>query len=532
MRTSRSFARFTRRAPRGPVALLLAALTLGGCMTWRAVPGVPRDYTSPSIRHEIRILRSNGERVVLREPRVAGDTLYGLRYSGISTSEYLVPLSDVTQVEVEAVSPGRTALAVALAGTAAGIAIAAAANAGNSGGAPQPQPTPTGSGCGIMGCGSFSCPLVYSWDGARWRLDSGTFGGAITRGLQRTDVDNLDYAAPRDGVLRLRVANELEETDYLDALAVLAVDAPSGLAVAPDPAGGLHALGALVVPVAAHDFRGADALDRVRAADGWSWESGLSGRDTATAADLRDGLILSFVRPQGAARAHLVLDGHSSTWSARMLYEFIRAHGSATRAWYDSLDTRPELARAMGARLAREAFLAAAVRTPAGWAPQGLFWEAGPEIVKRQVLELDLGAVTGDTVVVRLETAPSFWLVDRVALDFTPDAPLAVHELRLLSARDAAGRDVAPLIAAADGRDYALAHRDAAVLELAAPPQPAGTTRSYLLRTTGWYRIDTPNEGVPDTAALSALARDPFAIGRASVARLNAALTRLAGGAQ
>ena len=50
-------------------------------------------------------------------------------------------------------------------------------------------------------------------------------------------------------------------------------------------------------------------------------------------------------------------------------------------------------------------------------------------------------------------------------------------------------------------------------------------------RTTGWYRIDTPNDGAPDVAALGALGYDPLAIGRASVVRLDAALARLAGGA-
>jgi hypothetical protein len=51
-----------------------------------------------------------------------------------------------------------------------------------------------------------------------------------------------------------------------------------------------------------------------------------------------------------------------------------------------------------------------------------------------------------------------------------------------------------------------------------------------MLRTTGWYRIDTPNVGVPNIAALDALGRDPLAIARASVELLNAALAQLSGG--
>jgi hypothetical protein len=484
----------------------------------------------------VRVRRHGGETLVLVAPRIVNDTLHGSVRAN-ETWDPAIPLSDIESVEVQRYSAGRTAVLIAAAGAsaiAAGVAIAAA-NSGSSGGSSSPPPSSTGTGggqCGIMGCGQFSCPLVYSWDGARWRLDSGTFGGAITRGLQRTDVDNLDYATPQEGILRFRVANELAETDYLNALAVLAVDTDSGLAVAPDPRGGLHAIGALVPPVSARDFRGGDALARVRDADGWNWESGPSGRDTARTADLRDGLVLVFVRPHGAARAHLVLDATSSPWSSLLLGDFVRAHGTATQAWYDSLDATPALARATGARLAREAFLSAAVRTEAAWTYQGTFWEAGPEVVKRQVLDLDLSGVAGDTVVVRLESAPSFWLLDRVALDFTADRALAVQELPLLEARDLTGRDVAPLIAAADDRHLVLAHGDAAELRLRVPERPAGTSRSYLLRTTGWYRIDTPNDNVPNVAALDALGRDPLAISRASVTRLNAALARLAGGAQ
>ena len=104
-----------------------------------------------------------------------------------------------------------------------------------------------------------------------WQLglkESGTFGGAIFRTLSRTDVDNLDFARAEEGQLRLRLANELAETDYVDALSVLAVDHAPGVTVAPDGHGVLHSLGSLTPPLSAHDDRGHDALDRVVSADG------------------------------------------------------------------------------------------------------------------------------------------------------------------------------------------------------------------------------------------------------------------------
>ena len=508
------------------VAAVLAALSPAACMSWQRSTAEPATLVAHKPPSKIRVIDPRSGVMMLWQPFVRNDSIGGFRDSTLSGSPYVTPLSDVARVEVYRVDAGRTALAVMGIGVTVAL-IAAAVNAlsnldlnfGGGGG---------GGGGYMGGTNMSSCPLVYSWDGSHWRLDSGTFGGAIVEALQRTDVDNLDYARAEDGTLRLRVANELAETDHLDALAVLAVDHDPTLSVAPDPAGGIHTVGALERPLSATDFRGADALARVRDADGWNWESGVTGRDAGRASDLTDGLVLAFARPRGATRAHLVIDANSSPWGNYLLSEFIRAHGAATAAWYDSMNARPAAARAMQARLAREAFLAASLRTGSGWTPAGTFWEAGPEIVKRQALDLDLANVTGDTVYVRLASAPAFWTIDRVAMDFTPDRAVTVRELPLLTARDLAGRDVAPLLAAADHRDLALAHGDAATVTFAVPPLPSGLARTFLLRSTGWYHVDSPETGAPDLVALGALARDSLAVGRASVLRLAAALARLA----
>ena len=508
------------------VAAVLAALSPAACMSWQRSTAEPATLVAHKPPSKIRVIDPRSGVMMLWQPFVRNDSIGGFRDSTLSGSPYVTPLSDVARVEVYRVDAGRTALAVMGIGVTVAL-IAAAVNAlsnldlnfGGGGG---------GGGGYMGGTNMSSCPLVYSWDGRHWRLDSGTFGGAIMEALQRTDVDNLDFARPVDGTLRLRVANELAETDHVDALSVLAVDHDPSLAVAPDPSGALHTLGPLVAPVRATDDRGADALARVRDADGRTWESSVSGRDPAKPGDLRSGLTLTFLRPRGATHAHLVLDGSSSTWATHMLGAFIRAHGRATQAWYDSMNARPAAALATQSRLAQEAFLSVSVRTAAGWRSRGQFWEAGPEIAKRQALDLDLSPVVGDTVAVRLESAPSFWTIDRVAMDFTPDRSVVVRELRLVMARDAGGRDVAPLIGAVDHRDWALDHGASGEVVFAVPPETPGLSRSYLLRSTGWYRVDAPETGEPDLATLGSFARDSLAVGRASVMRLTAALAQLA----
>jgi hypothetical protein len=387
---------------------------------------------------------------------------------------------------------------------------------------------PTKVGKGVVRVAS-SCPLVYSWDGRNWRLDSGTFGGGIVRALEKSDIDNLDFATPQNGVLRLRLTDELAETDYVDELTVLAVDHDATMAVAPDGAGKLYSLGPLTSPESARDFRGNDVLDLVRAADGRDWESSPAVRDTTRAADLRDGIELSFPKPAGARTARLVVDANNSPWAAALMLAYVSAHGRETPAWYDSLDAAPERTRHVFATLLGEASLRVSVAARGRWEPQGAVGEAGPEIAKRQVVPLDLSRVRGNTVRIRLESVPNFWLVDHVALDVSAPRPLRVTSLAATTALDGRGQEVRAPLARVDGRFFTMEPGDFAEVHYQVPPLPAGRARTFVLRSTGYYRIHSPESGEPDRALSGRVVTEPSAIARISITRMNRTLLVMQG---
>ncbi len=491
-------------------ALVVMSSMLTSCMGWKRHDLAVDRLLEQEQPELIQVRLASGIVTVLKDPILRGDSLIGLA----SGRRVAVPVADVRAVSVQRLHAGKTL------GLVAGIGLTAILVASLSQNDPPPPPPPRGDDL-------VSCPLIYSWDGTDWRLDSGTFGGAITRAAARTDVDNLVYALPEDGVLRLKLANELSETDYVDALTVIAVDHDPGFSVAPNPFGELYTIGDLRIPLTARDFRGRGAIERIAYADGWNWESNPTGRDPRRLEDVRDGLELTFTRPQGAGEARLVLDGNGTPWASYLMARFVRAHGSATQAWYDSLDSDPGKMRELGTTLIREAFLGVSVLEGDLWAEQGFFWEAGPEVVKRQVLNLDLSRVVGDTVKIRLESAPSFWLIDHVAMDYSPRQSLATRELRATLARDVAGRDVRSLLAAANQDYVVLESGDWVELEFQVPPIPSGQARSYLVRSTGWYRIHSDNSGEPDVGLLRAATAEPRGISRTAVALLNDALRKM-----
>jgi len=192
--------------------ILLLAASIAACTKWVAntkpIPELMSDGTP-----RLRLYLAAGGTITLYDTWLRNDSIVGQADTGTGVA---VATSDIRFIEKQVTDGFKTVLALVTVSAlvAGGIAMDAGQDDRETVRRPPSDP-PT-----------VSCPLVYSWDGSGWRLDSGTFGGAITRGLQRTDVDGLDHLTPADGLLKLRVTNELDETDHLDALELLVVDHP------------------------------------------------------------------------------------------------------------------------------------------------------------------------------------------------------------------------------------------------------------------------------------------------------------------
>ena len=495
------------------IGLTLVSLAFdAGCHSWRRKPIAPPEQVlakSP----DVRVTLADGRKLELSKARLSGDSIVGLvRFFNGRMAPAGAPVDQIVRLEVREFSTGKTLL---LAAGVTAVVVVAAALVASSGDYGTASPADTSM--------TWSCPLVYSWDGEHWRLESGTFGGAMAPALTRTDVDVLESAASVDGQIRLRLTNELREIDHVDAIRVVPLDHRPGTMVVPDAQGGIHVVATPAPPIGARDDDGREMLGVVSRVDGWAWESTLRERDASRRESLRDGLEITFKRPAGASKVWLVVDAQNTIWASSLLQSYLSAQGDAVDAWYASLDA-PERAAAAQQRFIRESFLHVTVATDRGWVDQGYFWEAGPEVMKRQAVPIDL-RVSGDVVRVRLTAPPSFWRVDAASLAVEETVAGTGAPLMLVSASAPDG-DHREVLERVDGREWTMETGKAAELVFADIPRVAGWQRSYVLQSTGWYRIDS-RPGPPDTTLLQRIASDPDGMARVSVERRNAAIRAL-----
>jgi hypothetical protein len=132
-----------------------------------------------------------------------------------------------------------------------------------------------------------SCPVLFAWNGTRYEfitdlLGVGGIGYAIGPGeyAEPRPWENLmlpaDLLQPKAGVFELKLSEPMEETCYLDRVALVAYDVPIDVIMTldermriagPEPTGQPVFGSSLVLPTRAVNDRGDDITDAIRAAD-------------------------------------------------------------------------------------------------------------------------------------------------------------------------------------------------------------------------------------------------------------------------
>ena len=405
----------------------------------------------------VRVRTVSGTEYELRKVAFTTDGLIGVRQlktTPAAADTLRIPLDSIDVVRVRQLDKVATAWLVAASATATFVLIAQSQGDERPVAVPEPPPV--------------SCPFIYSFDGQDYVFDSETYAGAVSRALERTDVDNLERLRLSRGRYRLQLRNERDETEYTDQLALEVVDHPAGTRAFPDAAGAVHLVGAGTAPVSTRGYAG----DSLPARAGWE---------------------LAFPKPAGVDRLALVVRARNSSAAPIVLRTVLDLLGQDVYAWYARLQ-RDALTRAqLAGWMLREGGLAVDVQRGSAWTRAALLPDVGPAIPKSLVIPIDAAGLAGDTVRVRLESSPLLWFLESAEL--APYAGRAeMLALAPATAVDDARRDVVRQLSSRDSAYFVGVKGSRVSLEFIPPPVRAGASRTVFARTTGHYYFPTRDE--------------------------------------
>jgi hypothetical protein len=478
--------------PKRPIAMVLAVLlSLSGCSV-RKVHKMPiASVPQPDKETVVGVTTIKGEDVSFDPP---GATIKNGKVSAsVKKAPYEVPLDQVQRIWVERkeISKGRTI------GLVAAVAVGTIAIV-----------------AGVIAATKQSCPFVYSWDGTEYVFDAEPYGGAITRGLEKDDFSELGRLQEQAGLYRLKITNEVDETQLTNLTELWVVDHPAGTRVVPDIQGKLHTVAAPYAPLSARDAVGHDLLPWLRATDRLIWEPP-SVPDAK--GGLQNDIVMTFPKPAGATQVKLVANAATGLWGSYMIKKMVELRGRDVRAWYTEIDESQSARDALFAWEVREQLYALKiyVEEPSGWVVRGILPGTGPFISKDRIVPLDVSHVHGDQLRIRITPPAGFWAFNSFNVDYSPDRPVSVEKIKPSTAQDLQGQDVLPQLVAVDDRYYEMPNvGDTADLTFRAPPRRAGTDRAVFLHSRGYYKLHVSGTGDPDTKTLEAIENVPGSAAR------------------
>jgi hypothetical protein len=344
-----------------------------------------------------------------------------------------------------------------------------------------------------------SCPFIYSYDGNKYVFDAEPLGGATTKGLERTEYSKLDYLKKLDGSYKILARNEVEETQFIDELSLLAVTHDSDKYVIPDLDGNFYQIKDPIRPFYAEDEKGTDLRKVVYKNDNLYWQSKLPIDSSIVSKNQRHELIFKFFRPKGVLNAKLIANIGTSLWGSRMIREMLQLYGNQVDNYYERIDEKGFEYKQMMQFIENEELYKLKYYTKSNndWTLQGFINGGGPLISETRAYNLDLSKIDGDTVTIRVCPPYGFWTINYLAVQYENFPSPKIKNIHLSKAINQNGDDITELIKSKD-KEYCIMPNVGDFLEATYnndKDEISGGITFYL-RSTGYYEIHL-NKSVP-----------------------------------
>ena len=352
----------------------------------------------------------------------------------------------------------------------------------------------------IIALSGGSCPLVYVNNGNGYSFAGEIYSGAVYSPLERNDYLVLPQLVAENGSYKIKLSNELREIQNTNLTELYVVDHPAKSEVLVDKYGRYQTATELRSPVSATTLSGDDILGLIKDKDSICYYGIAPGKEIP----LTDGVIMTFVLPEGATSGKIFLRARNSWWLEYVYKNSHELFGNYYIKWLKK-QNRANPDDLKNWSLSQNIPLSLFVEKDGKWIFYDYFNMAGPMALKDDVIAIDLKGFEKGPLKVKLESGTWFWEIDYAGIDFSANLPVDLKKVQVENAVTNNERDVTEFLRYDDLKYYTQNELyNSADLSFPAP-SGRGEKRTVILHSKGYYHIINETGGLPRIRKLKEL---------------------------
>lgn len=345
-----------------------------------------------------------------------------------------------------------------------------------------------------------SCPFIYTNTGDGYAFAGEIYSGAIYAPLERNDYLLLPEIAVEDGILKLKMTNELPEVQYTNLAELFVIDHNSGLEILIDKYGNYQVAADPEHPVEAFNFNGDRILDIISDKDSACY----FGVNPGAGIPLTDGAIATFELPPDVSSAKLFLRARNSLWVDIVYKNFNSMLGSYGNNWLKKQNVS-DGNKLVEWTLNQKIPLLVYVEKNGVWTFCDYFNPAGPMALRDDVIPVDLSGLAPGKIRIKVESGTNFWEIDYLALDFTKNPPLDIKNLSLKNAFNERDEEISEFLKYDDLKYYVQSDNNNSATLSYQDVEQTLPSRTVILHSKGYYNLKQEAKGIPRIAKLNSV---------------------------
>jgi hypothetical protein len=371
-----------------------------------------------------------------------------------------IPFSEITSISVNDKNTGRTAANIVLGtvGVIAAIFI-------------------------IVLLTKSSCPFIYVNNGEEYVFTGELYPGVLTANQQRDDYLVLPNLIETNSEYRIKITNELKEIQHTDMVQLMAIEHPENVKVLLDANGNPHTFSNLIAPnrVMVDNLNGDTGPALAKDNTSYLFNTALDNNSSKRTIEM------TFNKPEQVAKAKLYLTVKNSLWLDYVFGKFNEKFGT----YYPQFQKDQQIApKENSIKWMKEQSipLSVYVKTATGWDLVDRINTVGPMASRDIAVPIDMTNLTGNEVVLKLETGFMFWEVDYAGMDFTDNTTVTINYINPSMAVDGNNKDVTKLLLAED-QNYLVQPNvgDQVVVHFKAIETNPTFIKTFFLKNRGYY---------------------------------------------